>query len=459
MVRSVASLIPAANVQVQSGEDHSMCNHAVQFYENDWFLCERVANFIHEAAQAGEPTLVIVTRAHREEIERVLGKTRDLASASTTGPSDVVWLDAEATLDTLLIEGWPNATRCESVLGTLIDTLSGNGRVPVRAFGEMVAILCARGESGAALRLEQLWNDLARKHAFSLLCAYPTRVFKGSEEARAFHAICSAHDSVLPPEAFVATAEDTVPYQLAVAAWQHKTKALELEIARRADIQRALSELSAHQHRIRENERKRIAREIHDELGSVLTGIKAYVSVAVDRARREGSAPDPQLVDAARLADDALDTVRRVITELRPTVLDDLGIWVALEWYIEQIEKQTGLPCSLTIDPRLSASEVGPELGTVLFRIIQEALTNAVRHAQAKSMVVRAQCDEAFAVFEVCDDGKGIDAVRLLGQHSWGIAGMHERARHFGGALTIAGAPGMGTTVSLRLPLETLYDG
>ncbi|WP_250532488.1 MEDS domain-containing protein, partial [Caballeronia sp. ATUFL_F1_KS39] len=79
-------------------------------------------------------------------------------------------------------------------MGTLIDTLSGNGKVPVRAFGEMVAILCARGESGAALRLEQLWNDLARKHAFSLLCAYPTRVFKGSEEARAFHAICSAHD-------------------------------------------------------------------------------------------------------------------------------------------------------------------------------------------------------------------------------------------------------------------------
>jgi signal transduction histidine kinase len=449
----------AANVQAQRGEDLSMCNHAVQFYENDWFLCERVASFIHEAAQADEPTLVIATRAHREEIERLLGKPKNFASASPAGLASVVWLDAEATLDSLLIEGWPSATRCESVLGTLIDSLSGDGKVPVRAFGEMVAILCARGKPEAALRLEELWNDLSQKHAFSLLCAYPTRVFRGGDEARAFHAICSAHHSVLPPEAFVATAEDSVPYQLAVAAWQHETKALQLEIARRADIQRALSELSAHQHRIRENERKHIAREIHDELGGVLTGIKAYVSVAVDRARREGRAPDPQLIEAAQLADTALDTVRRVITELRPTVLDDLGIWVALEWYIEQVEKQTGVPCSLTIDPRLSASEVGPELGTALFRIIQEALTNAVRHAQAKSMIVRAQCDDAFAFFEVSDDGLGIDAVRLLGQQSWGIAGMHERARHFGGALTIAGAPGMGTTVSLRLPLETLYAG
>jgi signal transduction histidine kinase len=434
-----------------------MCNHSVQFYENDWFLCERVAEFIHEGARMGEPAIVIATQAHREEIERVLGRSAEFTSPPNEHPIDVVWLDADATLDELLIEGWPDAARCESVLGTLIDTVSKGGALHVRAFGEMVAILCARGKPEAALLLEQLWNDLAGEHTFSLLCAYPARLFRDNDQTRSFHAICSAHNSILPPEQFATAADDPVPYQLAVAAWQHKTQALEREIARRAETQQALSELSAHQHRIREHERKHIAREIHDELGGVLTGIKAYVSVAVERARREGREPDPQLVDAAQLADVALDTVRRVITELRPSVLDDLGIWVALEWYIGQVERQTGLPCALTIDPRLSASEVGTELATALFRIIQEALTNAVRHAEAQSMIVRVQCEEPFVVFDICDDGKGIDAVRLLGQQSWGIAGMHERARHFGGTLTIAGTPGVGTTVSLRLPLKTLH--
>lgn len=434
-----------------------MCNHSVQFYENDWFLCERVADFVHDGMRTGEPTVVIATQAHREEIERVLKQTAEFASTPSEAPPEVVWLDADATLDELLIEGWPSATRCESVLGALIDTISRKGSLHVRAFGEMVAILCAREKPEAALRLEQLWNDLAGKHTFSLLCAYPARLFRGDDQTRSFRAICSAHDSVLPPEQFVAADEDPVPYQLAVAAWQHKAKALEGEVARRAETQRALSELSAHQHRIREHERKHIAREIHDELGGVLTGIKAYVSVAVERARREGREPDPQLIEAAQLADVALDTVRRVITELRPSVLDDLGIWVALEWYMGQVERQTGLPCALTVDPQLSTSEVGTELGTALFRIIQEALTNVVRHADAHSMIVRVHCDDAFVVFDVCDDGKGIDAVRLLGQQSWGIAGMHERARHFGGTLTIAGTPGVGTTVSLRLPLETLH--
>jgi signal transduction histidine kinase len=188
----------------------------------------------------------------------------------------------------------------------------------------------------------------------------------------------------------------------------------------------------------------------------VLTGIKAYVSVAIDRASREGRAPDQQLIDASELADVALETVRRVITDLRPSVLDELGIWVALEWYLGQMQRQSGLQCSLAIDPWISEMQVGPECSTALFRIVQEALTNAVRHAEASAMHVRVRREDGFAVVEISDNGKGMEAAQLFAQQSWGIAGMNERARHFGGDLTVTGTPGAGTTVALRLPLETL---
>jgi signal transduction histidine kinase len=433
-----------------------MCRHAVQFYETDRFLCDEVARFVCEGLRAGESVIVVTTRLHREAIESKLKQQARFEDSQPAGGARLIWRDADETLSALLVNGWPDAARCENVLGALVDEASDSGKVPARVFGEMVAVLCAAGNPEAALHLEQLWNELARHHAFSRLCAYPMRVFAGEEGRQAFHAICAAHFEVMPSEAFEATPADPIRFHLAVATLHQKARALQSEVADRKAAERALSELAAHQNRIREEERKRIAREIHDELGSVLTGIKAYVSVAVDRARREGRVPDRQLIDASELADVALETVRRVITDLRPSVLDELGIWVALEWYLDQMQRQSGLHCSLAIDPCIAEMQVGPECSTALFRIVQEALTNAVRHAEASAMHVRVRRQGGFAVFEISDNGKGLDAAQLFAQQSWGIAGMNERARHFGGDLTVTGTPGAGTTVALRLLLETL---
>ena len=433
-----------------------MCRHAVQFYETDRFLCDEVARFVREGLRAGESVVVVTTRLHREAIESKLKQQARFEDSQPAGGARLIWRDADETLSALLVNGWPDAARCENVLGALVDEASDSGKVPARVFGEMVAVLCAAGNPEAALHLEQLWNELARHHAFSRLCAYPMRVFAGEEGRQAFHAICAAHFEVMPSEAFEATPADPIRFHLAVATLHQKARALQSEVADRKAAERALSELAAHQNRIREEERKRIAREIHDELGSVLTGIKAYVSVAVDRARREGRVPDRQLIDASELADVALETVRRVITDLRPSVLDELGIWVALEWYLDQMQRQSGLHCSLAIDPCIAEMQVGPECSTALFRIVQEALTNAVRHAEASAMHVRVRRQGGFAVFEISDNGKGLDAAQLFAQQSWGIAGMNERARHFGGDLTVTGTPGAGTTVALRLLLETL---
>ncbi|QAU33816.1 PAS domain S-box protein [Janthinobacterium sp. 17J80-10] len=218
--------------------------------------------------------------------------------------------------------------------------------------------------------------------------------------------------------------------------------------------QEDLRRLAAHQENIKEEERKRIAREIHDELGGVLTGIKANISVSLDRAAGAGNPPDPLLVDSAILADAAIETVRRVITDLRPSVLDQLGVWAALEWHAGQIQERTGLQCRCSISNSAAIVDLDAERSTMLFRVVQEALTNVVRHAAAAQATISVQREGNVLVVEIRDDGIGMDHRRLLDGDSWGILGMRERTRHFGGKIIINGTPGMGTAVLLHLPLE-----
>lgn len=222
--------------------------------------------------------------------------------------------------------------------------------------------------------------------------------------------------------------------------------------------QEELRKLAAHQESIKEEERKRIAQEIHDELGGLLTGIKAYISVSIERATQAGVTPDPLLTDAAGLAKDAIETVRRVITDLRPSVLDQLGIWAALEWYVDQIEKRSGLVCDCTIASSAAAIELGAERSMMVFRVVQEALTNVVRHAQASSVTIHAECVDELLYIQVRDNGIGIEADRLLNRESWGILGMIERTRHFGGELKITGKPDQGTLLVLQMPVEEMHD-
>lgn len=232
------------------------------------------------------------------------------------------------------------------------------------------------------------------------------------------------------------------------------------DITRRKRAEQALREsretlrgLAAHQQHIKEEERKRIAREVHDELGGLLACIKAYVSVAIENAAQEGATADSLLVDAVDLADTAIESVRRVITELRPSILDDLGIWPALQWYAKQLDARTELQCACMIDASALAVEVDPERSTMLFRVVQEALTNVVRHAEASSVAVRVRRLGDVLVVEIEDNGKGIVPERLINGESWGVLGMHERAAYFGADLKITGAPAQGTLVAMSLPL------
>lgn len=213
-------------------------------------------------------------------------------------------------------------------------------------------------------------------------------------------------------------------------------------------------ELALHQTRDKEEERKRIAREIHDDLGGLLNGIKSYLSVLLGRAERAAQPVEPLLQDAAIMADVAIDALRHVITELRPSVLDQLGLWAALEWHASQIERRMGLQCNCAISENLSEITPGPEASTAAFRIVQELTQNVSRHAKASSITLRAELEPEWIRIEVQDDGIGIDANLVPGKDSWGIIGMHERAKQSSGKLIITNGPNGGTLAILRLPLE-----
>jgi PAS domain S-box-containing protein len=214
--------------------------------------------------------------------------------------------------------------------------------------------------------------------------------------------------------------------------------------------QASLRQLASHQERIKESERKRIAREIHDELGGLLTGIKAYVSVAGNQTRGKDAKAENLLSEALALADTALDTVRRVISDLRPSVLDQLGVWEAIAWQASQVEAQTGIPCRCVLDPELPS--VDGDNGAMLFRIVQEALTNIARHAGASAVEIRAWGEQQQLILEVEDNGVGIAAGSAASGTSWGLRGMEERARYLGGILALQTTEEGGTLVRLCMP-------
>lgn len=220
-----------------------------------------------------------------------------------------------------------------------------------------------------------------------------------------------------------------------------------------------LRRLAAHQEKIREGERQRIAREIHDELGGLLTGIKAYISVIEARCLQAQRPADPLLGDTAALAQEAIDTVRRVITDLRPSVLDQLGIWAALDWYAAQVAQRSGLECHCEIPSSAMSLAIDPDRSIMLFRIVQEAMTNIQRHAAADKVRLQVRYADAKLTVSIEDDGCGIAGTPGPSANaSWGIRGMQERSRSLGGELSVLPRAGGGTVVMLQMPLEAQHD-
>lgn len=216
-----------------------------------------------------------------------------------------------------------------------------------------------------------------------------------------------------------------------------------------------LRSLAARLETTREEERTRIAREVHDQLGQMLTGLRMdaawinkRVAACADAALREPLSE--RLASMIELLDDTVKTVRRIAAELRPGVLDDLGLPAALEWQAREWQARTGVECELAC---AAAPAVPPDAATALFRIFQETLTNVARHAKATCVKARLAHEAGALLLEVRDNGCGVTDEGLRRSKSLGLVGMKERAAMVGGEFRIVGVPGGGTMVTVRVPV------
>jgi signal transduction histidine kinase len=215
-----------------------------------------------------------------------------------------------------------------------------------------------------------------------------------------------------------------------------------------------LAELTDHIEQVKEQERTRIAREIHDDLGGNLTAIKMALSMLAARLPEDGALQEKaDYLDS--LVDRTIEAVHRISLDLRPSTLD-LGIVAALEWQAREFEKQMGIACVFRDADKDIEADLDPDHASALFRIFQEALTNIAKHAGATRVTVSLRRQRQHLTLTICDNGRGITPADRLKPHSFGLRGMSERARALGGTLTLSPAPGGGTMVVVKIRLTAV---
>jgi signal transduction histidine kinase len=371
----------------------------------------------------------------------------------------------------LLRRSWvaPHAVAVAMVIvlgGTLLTALSGMVS-PSREY-ETTAILFAVGSLTMATLLPWgLWPQAVTVlFGATLLCAAVVRadgnlyvLLEDPAAAVAFALMLS-----------ILTAHEMQRYRLTSMRELVARRQAELEIrALNADLERRVMErtreleaaneqlhgLSMRLQSVREEERTRISREIHDELGQMLTALKIDIDLLPKRIAEGTGGPVSQVVrqrlaTMSELANTMLHSVRRISTTLRPSVLDDLGLVTAIEWQAREFEKRSGVRCAVNCEPR--EVSLDPPGATALFRIVQEALTNVARHADATKISITLREEGSNFVLEVADDGRGATEAELRGARSLGLLGIRERARLLGGDVDIHGVSGQGTTVLVRIP-------
>lgn len=267
-----------------------------------------------------------------------------------------------------------------------------------------------------------------------------------TERRRAAQALQRAHDALQ-------RSNDVLEQRV-----QQRTLALSEALVR-------LRELSAYSERVREDERTRIAREVHDELGSLLVALKMDVNwlhkrLGEQAAREPEAAQDMRgqmrckCQNMSRLIENAVDNVGRIITDLRPSILDHQGLWAALEWQAHEFAQsaELALEWCMSVPETLSLPEPA---AMAVFRIFQEMLSNVGRHAHASAIDILIEQRDAQLHLRVQDNGVGASPQALESPTAYGVMGMRERARHLGGLLLIQSAPGEGSCFHLQIPLET----
>ncbi|MBF0505779.1 MAG: sensor histidine kinase [Nitrospirae bacterium] len=232
-------------------------------------------------------------------------------------------------------------------------------------------------------------------------------------------------------------------------------KRVEEALQKSHDELERLHNLAAHLESLREEERTLIAREIHDELGQSLTALKMDMSwmegesSKFDGLLREKLKADIEIVNAI------IQSVKRICTELRPGILDHLGLGPAIEWQAQEFQKRSGIECRVFLDPE--NINVSTDMENALFRIFQESLTNVLRHANATKVNVSLVEKSGNIVLKISDNGVGITVEQLSKPNSFGFLGMHERMYPWKGAVSVKGTPNRGTEITVTAPSVHLF--
>ena len=314
--------------------------------------------------------------------------------------------------------------------------------------GEMTWSLRERVAPDSLIEFEAKVNLFVLDHDVRALCQYDRNRFSPelimgvlrTHPVVVYEGIVCQNPYYVPPEEFLKPNQASREVERLlnnILRWQHSHDQLRALAAR---VQSA-----------REEERTQISREIHDELGQALTAIKIDVAALIRDLPGETGPQIQRRQSILKLLDEAIQSVRRIATELRPGILDDLGLVAAVEWAAEDFQARTGTNCEVSL-PGVDIA-LDPERATALFRILQETLTNVARHANATRVDVRLAQQNENLILEIRDNGQGIGAEHLSESRSLGILGMRERALLLGGELTISGTPGKGTTVRVQIPL------
>jgi signal transduction histidine kinase len=223
------------------------------------------------------------------------------------------------------------------------------------------------------------------------------------------------------------------------------------DITERVRAQEELSSFAAEAHAIREGEKSRIARELHDELAQALTALKMDTIWLRDNAPAQPDKAVAKLAEMVSMLDTTVAATRRIAADLRPLLLDDLGLAPAIEWLAHTFTQRTGVPCEVSVDDELELEE---PYATAVFRIVQESLANVGKHAQASEAAVVIARTGQSVVLEVRDNGQGFSTAAPRKPHSLGLMGLRERAQLLKGAVAIDSRPGKGTRIQVRIPVQ-----
>jgi signal transduction histidine kinase len=434
-----------------------MHNHAVQFYENDDYLCDAVASFIAQGLAEVQPIVVIVAAEHRAGITaRLAAHGYDYDRVQASG--QLMDLDAHHAVTLFMRDGMPDADLFRETIGRIIgDRLQAHRNSTVRAYGEMVDVLWRDGNAAGALRLEELWNDLADQHSFSLLCAYAIANFYKISDADYFDRICSAHTQVIPTESIAALPNSDAQARH-VTMLQQRTVALKAELAKAQSAKSDFLAVMSHELRTPLNAILGYDDLLQQEIaGPTTEEQKLYIS----RIRR-GAEQLMQMIDQVL-------SLSRVDSGEESLILSTFDAGRVIEEAtsrVRPIAEQRGL--------LLETVFIGDNLGcysdeTKVRQILLNLLSNAVKFTPAGRITVTATVNGGSVSIDVADTGVGIsdrdlprvfepfvqvDAspTRRYGGIGAGLAVSHKLAQLLGADLSATSQPNIGSVFTLRLP-------